>query len=76
MGMSLALIERALTQPATHRVVTLFAATDDRSPRIHDVRNAAAAESWAIGERRKIGRTLRGVTGLPVNVTAVVIGEL
>ena len=50
-----ALIARHRALPMTHVVVTRF--TDGREER-HETRSAGAAENWAIGERRKIGRRL------------------
>jgi len=49
------LIAKAKASPATHAVVTRY--VDGREER-HETRNAKAAEMWAIGERRKIGRDL------------------
>lgn len=65
------LIAAALAMPMTHRVVTLYA---DGGKRIHETRNHAAAENYAIGERRKMGRDLiNRETGKTVHVVAVVI---
>lgn len=60
-----------LAKSMTHRVTTYF-----EGGRIyrHDVRSAAAAENWAIGERRKIGKTLcNRETGDEVKVIAVTV---
>lgn len=48
-------IRAALDAPKTHKVVTVFA---DGAERSHETRSAATAESYAVGERRKIGRDL------------------
>lgn len=50
-----ALIAAALAKPITHHVVTTYS---DGETLTHPARSAAAAENWAIGERRKIGRDL------------------
>lgn len=52
---SAALINAALAMPKTHGVLTTFA---DGSTRRFDTRNAASAENYAVGERRKIGKDL------------------
>lgn len=44
-----------LARPLTHRVTTTFA---DGRTICHDVRSLGAAENYATGERRKIGRCL------------------
>lgn len=69
-----ALLNRALAAPKTHAVITRFANGDER---YHETRSLAAAETHAIGERRKIGRDLleRG-TNRPVRVTEVEIVAL
>lgn len=56
------------------RVVTTYA---DGSSKHHDVRSLGAAENWAIGELRKIGRDLiNRETGKPVRVVSVEIQPL
>lgn len=68
---ALDLITAYAAKPITHRVTTYF--EGGRVYR-HDVRSAAAAENWAIGERRKIGKTLRNrETGDEVKVIAVTV---
>lgn len=68
---ALDLIAAQAAKPITHRVTTYF--EGGRVYR-HDVRSAAAAENWAIGERRKIGRELRNrETGETVRVIAVTV---
>lgn len=52
---ALEMIAAAHAAPKTHVVVTTYA--DGRAER-HETRSSAAAENWAIGERRKIGRDL------------------
>jgi hypothetical protein len=68
------LITAALAMPITHNVVTTYA---DGAIRTHGTRNAAAAENYALGERRKIGRDLinRG-TGATVRVVSVEVTAL
>ncbi len=68
------LITAALAMPVTHSVVTTYA---DGATRTHGTRNAAAAENYAIGERRKIGRDLiNRETGASVRVVSVEIAAL
>lgn len=68
------LILAALAMPKTHRVTTGFA---DGATREHDVRNLAAAENYATGERRKIGRDLiNPATGQTVKVVAVNVTKI
>lgn len=52
---TLDLIAANLAKPITHRVVTTYS---DGETLTHPARSAGAAENWAIGERRKIGRDL------------------
>lgn len=67
-------IAAALAQPLTHRVSTVYAGG---AVKHHDVRNLGAANNWAIGERRKLGRKLLDrITGETVEVVAVEISEL
>lgn len=64
-------IAAALAAPMTHTVLTAYA---DGTVRKHDARNLAAAQNWAVGERRKIGRDLVSrETGKPVRVVSVEI---
>lgn len=49
------LIAASAAKPMTHAVVTSYA---DGTAKRHETRSAAAAENWAVGERRKIGRDL------------------
>lgn len=63
------LISAQLAKPITHNVVTTFA---DGSTRIHGARSEGAAENYATGERRKIGRALLSrETGETVQVVSV-----
>ena len=71
-------IAAARAAPLTHRVTTTFEGWPDR---VHDTRSLAAAETWAIGERRKIGRDLimRNpdlIDGPTVRILSVVISEI
>lgn len=71
---ALDLIAASLALPMTHRVTTVYASG---AVKIHDVRNLGAANNWAIGERRKIGRKLVDrVTGETVQVVSVKIEAL
>jgi hypothetical protein len=47
------LIAAQLTKPITHHVVTTWS---DGETLTHPTTSDSAAENWAIGERRKIGR--------------------
>lgn len=68
------LIAARLAAPMTHRVTTVYA---DGTTKTHDARSAGAAENWATGERRKIGRRLiNRETGAEVMVVAVEIEAL
>lgn len=68
------LIQSALAAPTTHCVITAYA---DGSVRRHETRSAASAETFAIGERRKIGRPLiNRDTGRPVEVVSVTVSAL
>jgi hypothetical protein len=68
------LITATLAMPITHSVVTTYA---DGAIRTHGTRNAAAAENYAVGERRKIGRDLISrETGEKVCVVSVEIAPL
>ena len=71
---ALDLIARAQAMPMTHRVTTTYA---DGATKIHDVRSQGAAENFATGERRKIGRPLISRDpGSEVMVVSVVIYAL
>lgn len=63
------LIARIQAMPKTLAVVTRFA---DGASRRHEVATRGQAENYAIGERRKIGRTLLNrETGAEVRVVSV-----
>lgn len=49
------LIAAALAAPKTHRVATHYKSGNVRT---HETRSRASAETFAVGERRKIGRNL------------------
>lgn len=67
-------IAAAFAQPLTHRVSTVYASG---AVKHHDVRSLGAANNWAIGERRKIGRKLLDrMTGEAVEVVSVNIDAL
>lgn len=69
-----AIIAAALAAPKTHAVVTTYACGKVRRL---ETRSALAAETHAIGERRKIGRDLIDrETGGKVRVVSVEIVEL
>lgn len=71
---ALDLIAKRLAAPKNFRVVTTYA---DGATKTHDTETAAQAENWAIGERRKIGRSLVDrLTGGEVRVVAVEISAL
>lgn len=70
---ALTLIAKAHAAPATHVVTTTYA---DGRTIDHAARNAGAAENWALGERRKIGRALLSRDGSTVRVVSVAISEL
>lgn len=68
------LITAALAMPMTHVCVTLYA---DGNVRRHETRSLAAANNFAIGERRKIGRKLiNRETGNTVEVVGVSVESL
>lgn len=68
------LIKAQLAKPITHNVVTRFA---DGTERAFGTRSISAAENYAVGERRKIGRDLiNRETGATVRVVAVDIRPL
>lgn len=65
------LIARNLAAPMVAVVVTRY---DDGTEYRHEVRSLKAAENWAIGERRKIGRAfIDRQTGKSATVIAVTI---
>lgn len=69
-----ALIQAALNDPKTHAVVTLYAGGASKR---HETRSLAAAQNYATGERRKIGRQLIDrATGRAVEVVHVSIETL
>jgi len=69
-----AFLAEQLARPMTHRVVTTY---DDGATKNHDTRGVAQAENWAIGERRKIGRSLVDrETGKTVRVVSVEVAPL
>jgi len=60
--------------PRNWRVTTHYA---DSAPYHHETHTSAQAETWAIGERRKIGKQLLSrETEKQVTVTAVTIGKI
>jgi hypothetical protein len=68
------LIAAAMAAPKTHVVVTTYA---DGRARRHETRNAASAETYAVGERRKVGRDLIDrMTGEAVKVVSVVVERI
>ena len=68
------LIAVAMAKPMTHRVTTVYA---DGRERHHDTRSLGAAENFAVGERRKIGRKLLDrETGATVQVAYVEVAAL
>lgn len=68
------LIAAQMAKLITHHVVTTYA---DGETLTHPVRSEGAAENWAIGERRKIGRNLiRRATGETVRVVSVEIVKI
>lgn len=68
------LIAAALAAPKTHRVVTTY---ECGMVRTFDTRNAASAETYAVGERRKLGRELIArETGAKVRVLSVEIERI
>lgn len=63
------LLNRVAAMPHTHVVVTRYM---DGAERRHETRNIQSAETFAIGERRKIGRDLISrETGKTVRIVAV-----
>lgn len=71
---SAALIARIQAMPKKFEVVTLFA---DGKKRSHQTATFGQAESYAVGERRKIGKSLiNRETGETVNVIDVYVSTL
>lgn len=69
-----AFLAAQLAKPITHHVVTTY---DDGRAVTHEVRSSGAAENYAIGQRRKIGRPLiNRETGKTVCVISVDIRPL
>lgn len=65
------IIAAQLAKPMTHVVLTAYA---DGTVKRHETRGLAQAENWAIGERRKIGKSLIDrATGNTVSVASVEI---
>lgn len=63
-----------LARPMTHRVTTLY---EGGAVKTHDARSLGAAENWATGERRKIGRDLISrETGETVRVADVLVSQI
>lgn len=68
---ALDLIAANLAKPITHHVVTAY---ENGRTRVHGARSLAQADTYAIGERRKIGRSLVDrETGATVRVVTVTI---
>ncbi len=69
-----AFLQAQLAKPLTHRVTTLYASGDVKT---HDTRSLGAAENFAIGETRKVGRKLIDrATGKTVEVVGVMVAKL
>ena len=69
-----AFLQAQLAKPLTHRVTTLYASG---AVKTHDTRSLGAAENWAIGETRKVGRKLIDrTTGKTVEVVGVMVEAL
>lgn len=67
-------LQAQIARPLTHRVTTLYASGDVKT---HDTRSLGAAENFAKGQNRKIGRDLIDrETGKTVRVVAVMIAVL
>jgi len=63
-----------LAKPLTHRVTTLYASG---AVKTHDTRSLGAAENFAIGENRKVGRKLIDrATGQAVEIVGVMVEAL
>ena len=68
------IIAAALAAPKTHKVVTRY---DNGSERTHETRSAQTAENFAVGERRKIGRSfIDRVTDKKITVVNVEVIKL
>jgi hypothetical protein len=62
------------SKPMTHRVATLY---DDGTTKFHETRSLAAAQTWAEGQQRKVGRCLIDCeAGKTVRVLAVIIDAI
>lgn len=69
-----AFIQAQLARPLTHRVTVTY---ESGKVRTHDTRSEGAAENYATGERRKIGRDLIDrMTGDKVKVVGVTVAPL
>lgn len=69
-----AFLKAQLARPLTHRVTIHY---EGGATRTHDTRSEAQAENYAVGERRKIGRSLTDrMTGDTVRVSGVTITSL
>ena len=69
-----AFLQAKLAQPLTHRVTTLYA---NGTVKTHDTRSLGAAENFAIGETRKVGRKLIDrATGQAVEIVGVMVEAL
>jgi hypothetical protein len=69
-----AFLAAQFARPLTHRVTVLY---EDGNVRTHDTRSLGAAENYATGETRKIGRDLIDrESGKTVRVVAVMIAVL
>ncbi|MEA1840751.1 hypothetical protein [Agrobacterium tumefaciens] len=68
------LIATRLAAPKKFEVVTLFA---DGTSRSHKTEKRGQAENYAVGEKRKVGRSLiNGETGATVVATDVYVASL
>lgn len=67
-------IAAALSAPKTHAVITLY---NDGTKRTHETRCARSAETFAIAERRKVGRSfIDRATGQSAKVVFVEVTAL
>lgn len=67
-------LQAQLARPLTHRVTITYACGKVRT---HDARSEGAAENYATGERRKIGRDLVSrETGETVRVVDVTVSRI
>ncbi|UXR90945.1 hypothetical protein [Agrobacterium tumefaciens] len=68
------LIAARLAAPEKFEVVTLFA---DGTSRSHKTETRGQAENYAVGEKRKVGRSLiNSETGTNVRILAVYVASL